>query len=162
MPECIWSATNTPDSVTSTVLPNFSQPFCWKQMLLRRGIRAVLAQKNESDVVHLIAYPSRTLLHEKSYGISEMEGLGVLWAVEHFRHFLYGHKCDVYTDHKALKLLINTPHIQIGEVGARPTGVRPGDPLPTREEEFKCWCTLISTGWFRILPYFWYCCSIAG
>ena len=77
----------------------------------KEGLRAVLAQKNESSMVHLIAYASHSLLpHEKNHGILEMEGLGGVWAVKHFRHFLYGHKCDVYTDHKALKSLINTPH----------------------------------------------------
>ena len=48
--------------------------------------------------------------HEKNYGISELEALGVVLAVKHFRHFIYGHKCEVYTDHVALKALLNTPH----------------------------------------------------
>lgn len=39
-----------------------------------------------------------------------MEALGVVWAVKHFRHYLYGHHCDVLTDHEALKSLLNTPH----------------------------------------------------
>ena len=58
-----------------------------------------------------IAYSSRILqAHEKNYGATELEGLGVVWAVKHFRHYLYGHKCRVYTDHQALKALLNTPH----------------------------------------------------
>lgn len=48
--------------------------------------------------------------HEKNYGISEMEALAVVWAVKHFCSYLYGHHCDVYTDHSALKALLNTPH----------------------------------------------------
>ena len=32
-----------------------------------------------------------------------------MWAVRHFRHYSYGHKCEVYTDHEALKALLNTP-----------------------------------------------------
>ena len=30
--------------------------------------------------------------------------------MKHFRHYLYGHKCEVFTDHEALKSLLNTPH----------------------------------------------------
>lgn len=32
-----------------------------------------------------------------------------MWAVRHFRPYLYGHTCDVYTDHAALTSLLNTP-----------------------------------------------------
>ncbi len=31
------------------------------------------------------------------------------WALKHFRAYLYGHHCDVFTDHEALKSLLNTP-----------------------------------------------------
>ena len=58
-----------------------------------------------------MANASQTLQpHEKNYGISELEGLGVVWSVKHFRHYLYGHTCTVYTDHEALKSLLHTPH----------------------------------------------------
>ena len=39
-----------------------------------------------------------------------MEALGVVWAIKHFRHYLYGYHCDVFTDHEALKSLLNMPH----------------------------------------------------
>lgn len=42
--------------------------------------------------------------------MTELEALGVVWAVRHFRHYLYGHHCDVFTDHEALRSLLNTPH----------------------------------------------------
>ena len=47
--------------------------------------------------------------HERNYGITELEGQGVIWAVKHFRPYIYGHHCVVYTDHEALKSLLNTP-----------------------------------------------------
>ena len=48
--------------------------------------------------------------HECNYGVTELEALEVVWAVRHFCHCIYGKRCDVYTDHEALKALPNTPH----------------------------------------------------
>ena len=60
--------------------------------------------------VRPVVYASRSLQqHEKNYGITELEGLAVVWSAKHFRHYLYGHKCEVYTDHEALKALLNIP-----------------------------------------------------
>lgn len=74
------------------------------------GLGPVLAQGQPDRTVHPIAYASRSLLkHEQNYGITELEGLGVVWAVKDFRAYLYGHQCTVYTDHIALKSLLNTP-----------------------------------------------------
>ena len=71
---------------------------------------AVLAQKQDDGLVRPIAFASRSLQsHERNYGVMELEVLGVVWAVKHFRHYLYGQSCDVYTDHEALKSLLNTP-----------------------------------------------------
>ena len=70
----------------------------------------MLAQKQDDGLVRPLAYASRSFQpHEKNYGITELEGLGVVWAVKHFRPYLYGHKCAVYTNHEALKALLNTP-----------------------------------------------------
>ena len=44
-----------------------------------------------------------------NYGITELEGLGVVWAVKYFQPYLYGHRCEVYTDDAALTSLLNTP-----------------------------------------------------
>ena len=41
--------------------------------------------------------------------MTELEALGVVWAAKHFRPYLYGHQCDVFTDHVALKSLLCTP-----------------------------------------------------
>ena len=46
--------------------------------------------------------------HEKNYGISELETLGLVWAVRYFRPYLLGHPCVVYTDHAACLSILNT------------------------------------------------------
>ena len=90
--------------------PEFANPFIQETDASGAGLGAVLAQKQADGTVRPIAYASRSLqVHEKNYGITELEGLGVVWAVKHFRPYLYGHQCEVYTDHEALKSLLNTP-----------------------------------------------------
>lgn len=66
------------------------------------GLGAVLSQAQDNGMVHPIAYASRSLdKHEKNYGISELETLGLVWAVRYFRPYILGHLCVVYTDHTA-------------------------------------------------------------
>ena len=90
--------------------PDFEQPFLLETDASGTGLGAVLAQRQEEGSVRPVAYASRTLQnHEKNYGVTELEGLGVVWATKHFRPYLYGHPCDVYTDHEVLKALLNTP-----------------------------------------------------
>ncbi len=90
--------------------PHFGQTFLLETDASGVGLGAVLSQKQEDGTVRPIEYASRTLqLHERNYGISHLEVLGVVWAVKHFRHYIYGHRCTVYTDHEALKSLLNTP-----------------------------------------------------
>ena len=85
-------------------------PFILETDASGNGLGAVLAQQQDDGLVRPIAYASRSLQeHEKRYGVTKLEGLGVVWAVKHFRPYLYGHQCDIYTDHEALKSLLNTP-----------------------------------------------------
>ena len=75
------------------------------------GLGAVLAQKQADNRIHPIAHASSSLNpHKKNYGISELETLGLVWAVKHFRAYLLGHRCIVYTDHAACTSLLNRSH----------------------------------------------------
>ncbi len=80
-------------------------------MHLGLGLGAVLSQEQPDGSTRPLAYASRTLQpHERNYAVTEMEALGVVWAIKHFRQYLYGHHCHVHTDHEALKSLLNSPH----------------------------------------------------
>ena len=93
------------------VFPDFTKPFVLETDASGQGLGAVLGHQQESGLVASIAFTSRTLQkHEQNYGVTELEALGVVWAIKHFRPYLYGHACKVYTDHEALKSLLNTPH----------------------------------------------------
>ena len=93
------------------VYPDFEKPFVLHTDASKEGLGAVLEQEKEDGRMHPVAYASRSLnRHEQNYGITDMEALGVVWAAKHFRAYLFGHPCVVYTDHSPLKALLNAPH----------------------------------------------------
>ena len=93
------------------VYPDFTKDFVLETDASGSGLGAVLAQEQENGLIAPIAFASRTLQkHEQNYGVTELEALGAVWAIKHFRPYLYGHTCNLYTDHEALKSLLNTPH----------------------------------------------------
>jgi hypothetical protein len=88
--------------------PNFNKPFFLYTDTSITGLGAVLAQKNDNQE-HVIAYASRTLNPaEKNYAITELECLAIIWTVKYFRHYLYGSKFSIITNHAALKWLLNS------------------------------------------------------
>ena len=64
-----------------------------------RGLGCVLMQHGK-----VIAYASRQLKeHEKKYPTHDMELAAVVHALKIWRHYLYGEKILIFTDHKSLK-----------------------------------------------------------
>ncbi len=99
--------------VTPPVLayPDFNRGFVLHTDASIQGLGAVLEQEQDDGRLHPVAYASRSLSKaEKNYGITDLEALGVVWAVKHFRAYLYGHKCVVYTDHAPLKAMLKAQH----------------------------------------------------
>ena len=75
------------------------------------GLGAVLSQADVNGKLHPVAYASRALhKHERNYPITELETLGLVWAVKYFRAYLLGHPCVVWTDHSACTSLLHTTH----------------------------------------------------
>lgn len=71
----------------------------------------MLSQEQEDRRLHPIAYASRSLSSaERNYSITELETLAVVWAVTHFRFYLYGHSVTILTDHTAVKAILETPN----------------------------------------------------
>ena len=51
----------------------------------------------------VIAYASRQLRrHELNYPTHDLEMAAVIFSLKIWRHYLYGEKCEIYTDHKSL------------------------------------------------------------
>ena len=76
-----------------------------------KGISCILAQrKNTNGGYQIISYASRALSPvESRYSQTDIEGLALVWGVEHFRLFLLGAEFDIITDHKALEAIFNNP-----------------------------------------------------
>ncbi|GJT37622.1 putative reverse transcriptase domain-containing protein [Tanacetum coccineum] len=68
-----------------------------------KGLGAVLMQNEK-----VIAYASRKLkIHEKNYTTHDLKLGAVVFALKLWRHYLYGTKCTVFTDHKSLQHILN-------------------------------------------------------
>ncbi|GJT83076.1 putative reverse transcriptase domain-containing protein [Tanacetum coccineum] len=68
-----------------------------------KGLGAVLMQR-----MKVIAYASRQLkIHEKNYTTHDLELGAVVFALKIWRHYLYGTKCVVFTDHKSLQHILD-------------------------------------------------------
>ncbi|KAJ9556038.1 hypothetical protein OSB04_010652 [Centaurea solstitialis] len=62
------------------------------------GLGCVLMQRGK-----VIAYASRQLkTHEANYPTHDLELAAVVFALKLWRHYLYGVRCTIYTDHKSL------------------------------------------------------------
>ena len=91
--------------------PSLSQPYFLETDASGDGLGAVLSQVQSDGLRHPIAYASRGLSKaERNYGITELETLAVFWAVTHFRTYLYGNEVTVFTDHSAVKAVLETPN----------------------------------------------------
>lgn len=82
--------------------PDYDKPFVLTTDASNVAVGAVLSQgKIGNDKP--VAYASRTLSDTESrYSTIERELLAIVWAVKHFRPYLYGKKFFIYTDHRPL------------------------------------------------------------
>ena len=62
----------------------------------------------------VVAYASRQLKpHEQNYPINDLELAVIMFALKIWRHYLYGEKCRIFTDHKSLKYLLTQKDLNL-------------------------------------------------
>ncbi|GJY34406.1 putative reverse transcriptase domain-containing protein [Tanacetum coccineum] len=62
----------------------------------------------------VIAYASRQLkVHEENYTTHDLKLGAVVFALKLWRHYLYGTKCVVFTDHKILQYILNKKELNL-------------------------------------------------
>jgi len=73
------------------------------------GLGCVLMQEGK-----VVAYASRQLKpHEGNYPTHDLELAAVIFALKIWRHYLYGERCIIYTDHKSLKYLLTQKELNL-------------------------------------------------
>ncbi|XP_070664585.1 uncharacterized protein [Malus domestica] len=83
------------------VLPDDSGNFEIYSDASLNGLGCVLMQHNR-----VIAYASRQLkIHERNYPTHDLELAAIVFPLKIWRHYLYGKKCKIFTDHKKLQYL---------------------------------------------------------
>nr|GEY56282.1 reverse transcriptase domain-containing protein [Tanacetum cinerariifolium] len=76
---------------------------------LVRGLGCVLMQRGK-----VIAYASRQLkIHGKNYTMHDLELGAIVVALKSWRHYLYGTKSVIYTDHKSLQYIFDQKELNM-------------------------------------------------
>ncbi|GJU72253.1 putative reverse transcriptase domain-containing protein [Tanacetum coccineum] len=106
-----WESPKTPTEIRQFIEAAFQllkQKLCSAPILaLPEG--AVLMQREK-----VIAYASRQLkIHEKNYTTHDLELGAIVFALKMWRHYLYGTKCVVFTDHKSLQHILNQKELNM-------------------------------------------------
>ncbi|TYK11555.1 ty3-gypsy retrotransposon protein [Cucumis melo var. makuwa] len=97
--------------VTARVLtvPDGSGSFVIYSDASKKGLGCVLMQQGK-----VVAYASRQLKsHEQNYPTHDLELAAVVFALKIWRHYLYGEKIQIFTDHKSLKYIFTQKELNM-------------------------------------------------
>ncbi|GJZ28517.1 putative reverse transcriptase domain-containing protein [Tanacetum coccineum] len=74
------------------------------------GLVGVVLMQNEK----VIAYASQQLkIHEKNYTTHDLELGAMVFVLKMWRHYLYGTRCTVFTDHKSLQHILDQKELNM-------------------------------------------------
>jgi hypothetical protein len=88
-------------SAPVSILPDLTKKFDIYCDVSHQGLGCVLMQGGQ-----VVSYASRQLRnHEENYPTHDLELAAVVHALKIWRHYLIGHQCEIYSDHKSLKYI---------------------------------------------------------
>ncbi|GAU47013.1 hypothetical protein TSUD_403230 [Trifolium subterraneum] len=91
------------------VLPDAKESFVVYCDASKLGLCGVLMQKGK-----VVAYASRQLkVHEKNYPTHDLELAAVVFALKVWRHYLFGSRFEVFSDHKSLRYLFDQKELNM-------------------------------------------------
>ncbi|GKC52050.1 putative reverse transcriptase domain-containing protein [Tanacetum coccineum] len=96
-------------SASILALPKGTEDFVFYCDASLKGYGAVMMQREK-----VIAYAYRQLkVHEENCTTHDLELGAVVFALRLWRHYLYGTKCVIFTDHKSLKYIMNQKELNM-------------------------------------------------
>ncbi|GAU50683.1 hypothetical protein TSUD_410390 [Trifolium subterraneum] len=96
-------------TATVLILPDAKESFVVYCDASKLGLGGVLMQKGK-----VVAYTSRQLkVHERNYPTHDLELAAVVFALKVWRHYLYGSRFEVFSDHKSLKYLFDQKELNM-------------------------------------------------
>ncbi|GKA05799.1 putative reverse transcriptase domain-containing protein [Tanacetum coccineum] len=114
-------------------LPEGSEDFIAYCDALIKGLGVVLMQKDK-----VITYASRQLkIYEKNYTTHDLELGAVVFALKIWRHYLYGTKCIVFTDHKSLQHILNQKELNMRGRSGRSRRTEARKPVNHQNEDVE-------------------------
>ncbi|GAU42645.1 hypothetical protein TSUD_398500, partial [Trifolium subterraneum] len=91
------------------ILPDAKESFVVYCDASKLGLGGVLMQKGK-----VVAFASRQLkVHERNYPTHDLELAAVVFALKVWRHYLYGSRFEVFSDHKSLKYLFDQKELNM-------------------------------------------------
>ena len=91
------------------ILPDDDSDFVVYSDASQRGMGYVLMQNER-----VVAYISRQLKpHERNYPTHDLELAAVVFALKVWRHYLYGRKCQIFSDHRSLKYITTQKELNL-------------------------------------------------
>lgn len=86
------------------ILANFNHtdPIALKTDASHQGVAGILLQRQDDDWKIVVCTSRKLSIHEMNYGISDLEGLAIIYCVSKFRNYLLGKHFSILTDHCAL------------------------------------------------------------
>ncbi|GJU63904.1 putative reverse transcriptase domain-containing protein [Tanacetum coccineum] len=122
-----WASPKTPteihqflglDGYYQRLIEEFSKIAKSITKLTQKGVKFDWDDKEEAAFQlikeKVIAYASHQLkIHEKNYTTHDLELGAVVFALKIWRHYLYGTKCMVFTDHKSLQHILNQKELNM-------------------------------------------------
>jgi hypothetical protein len=91
------------------ILPSSNESFVVYCDASKMGLGGVLMQKGQ-----VVAYTSRQLkTHERNYPTHDLELAAVVFVLKVWRHYLYGSRFEVFSDHKSFKYLFSQKELNM-------------------------------------------------